>query len=334
MKKPLIVALVLAIAVSIVAAVWWQRRERPPADALVLHGNVDLRQVSLAFDGSGRVAEMLVEEGNRVRAGAVLARLDVKTLRLQAEQARAQSEVQKQSLLRLENGSRPEEVAQARSRLQAARSDAARAVQDLARLEQIASETGGRGVSAMDLDRTRSSTQVARAKVAEQEDALRLVERGARKEDVAAARAQLGASIAQLNLLAHQIELGELKAPADGVVRSRLLEPGDMATPQRPAYALALMQPKWVRVYVGEPDLGRVRPGMPARVWTDSAPDRPLSGQVGAISSSAEFTPKSVQTEELRTSLVYEVRVRVDDPGDVLRLGQPASVRLDTGAPR
>jgi len=334
MKKPLIVALVLAIAVSIVAAVWWQRRERPPADALVLHGNVDLRQVSLAFDGSGRVAEMLVEEGNRVRAGAVLARLDVKTLRLQAEQARAQSEVQKQSLLRLENGSRPEEVAQARSRLQAARSDAARAVQDLARLEQIASETGGRGVSAMDLDRTRSSTQVARAKVAEQEDALRLVERGARKEDVAAARAQLGASIAQLNLLAHQIELGELKAPADGVVRSRLLEPGDMATPQRPAYALALMQPKWVRVYVGEPDLGRVRPGMPARVWTDSAPDRPLPGQVGAISSSAEFTPKSVQTEELRTSLVYEVRVRVDDPGDVLRLGQPASVRLDTGAPR
>lgn len=334
MKKPLIVALVLAIAVSIVAAVWWQRRERPPADALVLHGNVDLRQVSLAFDGSGRVAEMLVEEGNRVRAGAVLARLDVKTLRLQAEQARAQSEVQKQSLLRLENGSRPEEVAQARSRLQAARSDAARAVQDLARLEQIASETGGRGVSAMDLDRARSSTQVARAKVAEQEDALRLVERGARKEDVAAARAQLGASIAQLNLLAHQIELGELKAPADGVVRSRLLEPGDMATPQRPAYALALMQPKWVRVYVGEPDLGRVRPGMPARVWTDSAPDRPLPGQVGAISSSAEFTPKSVQTEELRTSLVYEVRVRVDDPGDVLRLGQPASVRLDTGAPR
>ena len=334
MKKPLIVALVLAIAVSIAAAAWWQRRDRPPAGALVLHGNVDLRQVSLAFDGSGRVAEVLVEEGNRVRAGAVLARLDVRTLRLQAEQARAQSDVQKQSLLRLENGSRPEEVAQARSRLQAARSDAARAAQDLARLEQIASETGGRGVSAMDLDRARSATQVARAKLAEQEDALRLVARGARKEDVAAARAQLGASIAQLNLLAHQIELGELKAPADGVVRSRLLEPGDMATPQRPVYALALMQPKWVRVYVGEPDLGRLRPGMPARVWTDSDPDRPLSGQVGAISSSAEFTPKSVQTEELRTSLVYEVRVRVDDPADVLRLGQPASVRLDTGAPR
>lgn len=104
-----------------------------------------------------------------------------------------------------------------------------------------------------------------------------------------------------------------------------------MATPQRPVFALALTQPKWVRVYVGEPDLGRIKPGMQARVVTDGNPGRSITGKVGYISSVAEFTPKSVQTEELRTSLVYEVRVLVDDPQDVLRLGQPATVELTTG---
>ena len=115
------------------------------------------------------------------------------------------------------------------------------------------------------------------------------------------------------------------------MVRSRLLEPGDMATPQKPVLALALTQPKWVRVYVGEPDLGRVKPGMPARVTTDGSPGQSIAGKIGYISSVAEFTPKSVQTEELRTSLLYELRVLVDDPQDVLRLGQPATVHLTAG---
>jgi len=102
-----------------------------------------------------------------------------------------------------------------------------------------------------------------------------------------------------------------------------------MASPQRPVYTLALTEPKWVRAYLSEPDLGRVRPGMRARVYTDSQPDRAIDGQVGYISSVAEFTPKTVQTETLRTSLVYEIRIRVDDPQDRLRLGMPATVRLD-----
>lgn len=330
-KKKLIAAAVVVAIVAVAGALWWQRQHKAPSDTLVLHGNVDIRQVSLAFDGNGRVAELRAQEGDRVKAGAVLAVLDTRTLALQADQAKAQADAQQQNLLRLRNGARPEEVTQARARLAAVQADAARAEQDLARLQGIAANTQGRGVSAQDLDRARSAAQVARAKVDEQRDALRLTERGARKEDVAGAEAQLKASQAQLALLRHQIDLGQLKAPADAVVRSRLLEPGDMATPQRPVYALALTGPKWVRVYVGEPDLGRVKPGMAASVSTDSAPGQPLRGQVGYISSVAEFTPKSVQTEELRTSLVYEVRVLVNDTGDALRMGQPATVQLNTG---
>jgi HlyD family secretion protein len=274
------------------------------------------------------------EEGDSVKAGALLAVLDTTTLALQAEEAQARMETQRQTLRRLRNGARPQELAQARSRLDAARADAARAEQDLARLESISTTTQGRAVSAQDLDRARSALKIARSKADEQRAALGLIQSGTRAEDVGAAEAQLKAAQAQLALFKHQIAQGELRAPADAVVRSRLLEPGDMATPQRPVFALALTQPKWVRVYVSEPDLGKVQPGMAARVTTDSHPAQPISGKVGYISSVAEFTPKAVQTEELRTSLVYEVRVLVDDRNKLLRLGQPATVHLAVSQPR
>ncbi|CAM3815955.1 efflux RND transporter periplasmic adaptor subunit [Bordetella tumulicola] len=330
MKKTLIVVVVVVV-LAVVGGAWWYFRDTDANGKLSLHGNVDIRQISLAFDGSGRVVELHADEGDRVKAGAVLGVLDTRTLALQAEQARAQIEVQRQNLARLHNGSRPEEIAQARSRLAAAQADATRARQDLARLQGIAAKTRGRGVSAQDLDRARSGVKVAQATVAEQQDALRLIEQGPRKEDIAGAEAQLRVSQAQLALLEHQIAQGELKAPADAVVRSRLLEPGDMASPQKAVFALALSQPKWVRVYVSEPDLGKLALGMAAEVFTDSYPDQPVHGKVGYISSVAEFTPKSVQTEELRTSLVYEVRVLVEDGENRLRLGQPATVHFVNG---
>ncbi|AEB83974.1 MULTISPECIES: HlyD family efflux transporter periplasmic adaptor subunit [Pseudomonadota] len=327
MKKPLI-ALGLLVVLALGAWAWMHQRDKDHDGALVLYGNVDIRQVSLAFDGSGRVAELKVDEGDAVKAGQLLATLDTQTLALQAEQAQAQIGVQQQNLLRLKNGSRPEELAQARSSYAAAQADAERARKDLARLQGIAANTDNRGVSAQELDRARAAVQVADAQAAQQRDALRLTEIGPRKEDIAAAEAQLKSSEAQLALLQHQVSQGQLIAPSDAVVRSRLLEPGDMATPQKPVYALAITRPKWVRVYVNEPDLGKVKPGQSARVTTDSAPDRPITGKVGYISSVAEFTPKAVQTEELRTSLVYEVRVVVEDNDDALRLGQPATVVL------
>jgi HlyD family secretion protein len=107
------------------------------------------------------------------------------------------------------------------------------------------------------------------------------------------------------------------------------LEPGEMAAPQRPVLNLAIIDPKWVRAYVAETDLGKIHTGMKASISTDSFPGQALSGWVGFIASVAEFTPKSVQTEELRSSLVYEVRVFVQDPSDEMRLGMPATVLLE-----
>jgi HlyD family secretion protein len=118
----------------------------------------------------------------------------------------------------------------------------------------------------------------------------------------------------------------DLISPVDAMVRTRIMEPGEIAFPQKPVLSLAITDPKWVRAYVSEPDLGKVKPGMPVTVGVDSFPDRRFDGWVGFISPVAEFTPKAVQTEDLRTSLVYEVRVFVKDPSDDLRLGMPATV--------
>ena len=331
MKKPLIAVIVAIVLVVLLGGIWyaWHRHEDKKNGPLQLHGNVDIRQVSLAFDGSGRVAELNAQEGDVVKAGAVLARLDTATLKLQADRARADVEGQEQRLLRLRHGSTPEEIAEARSRLAAAQADADRAAQDLRRLQDIAKTTSGRGVATQDLDRASSALKVALAKVTELSQALRALGGGPRREDIGAADAQVKSSQAQLALLLHEIAQADLKAPADGVVRSRLVEPGDMVSPQRPAFALALAGPKWVRVYLSEPDLGRVHTGMAANVRTDSQPDQAVQGTVAFISPVAEFTPKSVQTDELRTSLVYEVRVRVDDASNQLRMGQPATVELD-----
>jgi HlyD family secretion protein len=326
-KKPFIAAAVILMAGG-AALAWWLQRDSGPRSEIVLFGNVDLRQVSLAFNGSERIARLAVQEGDHVKAGQVLGELDIKTLQLRADQARAQIGVTQQALQRLQAGSRAEEVGQARAQVAAAEADARLAQQQVERLQSIGQSTGGRGVSQQDMDAAQARRKVAQAQLESARRAQQLVVTGPRKEDIAQAQAQLESSRAALALLEHQIAESTLKAPIDAVVRARLMEPGDMASPQRPVYTLAITDPKWVRAYVAEPDLGRIRPGMAASLVIDSQPEQPLKGRIGFISSVAEFTPKTVQTEELRSSLVYEVRVLAEDAGDRLRLGMPATVRI------
>jgi len=327
-RKPLIAAALVALAAAAAAGWWHFGRPAAPSDRIVLYGNVDLRQVSLAFNGTERVAELAAREGDRVRAGQVLGRLDTRALALRVAQSQARIGVQEQALLRLKTGSRPEEVAQASAQVAAAQADADLAQQQLARLQAIGQTTAGRAVSQQDLDSAQARRKVALAQLDNARKAQQLVVAGPRREDIAQAQAQLESARADLALMNHQLQEAELRSPIDAVVRARLLEPGDMASPQRPAFTLAITDPKWVRAYVAEPDLGRVRPGQAASVTTDSHPGQPIAGRVGYISSVAEFTPKTVQTEELRSSLVYEIRVMVDDRDDRLRLGMPATVTL------
>lgn len=296
---------------------------------IVLHGNVDIRQVELPFAESERIAEVLVREGDRVKAGQVLARLDTARLVPRVQQAEARVAAQEQALLRLRNGTRPEEIEQARAALAAARAEAENARGQYERLQGISESSNGRAVSKQDLDAAAAALRMTQARVGSQRKALELALAGPRAEDIAQAEAQLAAAQAELALLKRQLADADLVSPTDAVVRNRLMEPGEFATPQRPVFSLAITTPKWVRAYASEAALGRLRLGMPAFVTVDSFPNEPVQGSLGFISSVAEFTPKTVQTEELRTSLVYEVRVFVEDAEDRLRLGMPATVRFD-----
>ena len=322
----LVGVLVIGIAAGFV---WWtNHRENLPRE-LLLYGNVDLRQVQLSFNNSERIAEVLVQEGDRVRRGQVLARLDTRRLEPQVAQAKAQAEAQQQAVIRLHHGSRPEEIAQARANVESARANVVKAKSNYERFKSAAEISAGRAVRQQDVDDAKAALGVAEAALAVNEKALDLAVIGPRKEDIAQNEAQLRANEAQLALLRQQLADAQLVAPVDGVIRTRILEPGDMASPQRPVFTLAITDPTWVRAYVSEPDLGKVHSGMAASAMVDSFPNRRFDGWVGFVSPVAEFTPKTVQTEELRTSLVYEVRVFVKDPSDELRLGMPATVYLN-----
>ncbi|MCK5192579.1 MAG: efflux RND transporter periplasmic adaptor subunit, partial [Desulfobulbaceae bacterium] len=164
------------------------------------------------------------------------------------------------------------------------------------------------------------------------EKALNLALEGPRKEDIAAAKNNLETLKASLSLLMIRLADMTLTSPATGVIQNRILEPGEIASPNRPVVILALTDPKWVRAYIPEPYLGRINLGMKAKILSDSFPDQKFEGWIGFISSVAEFTPKTVETEDLRTKLVYEVRVFVYDSKDLLRLGMPVTVIVDRTA--
>jgi HlyD family secretion protein len=323
------IRVVVLVVLACAGAVWWSM-SRPAVNPheLVLYGNVDLRQVALAFNRVERIAKVAVDEGQQVTAGQVLAELDTATLKLQLAQARAQFDAQQQVVRKLEAGSRPEELAQARASASAVQAEADLAGEQLARLQAVSAKTQGRGVSQQDLDAAGARSKATQAQLDAARKALQLVQNGPRKEDIAQAQAQLAVAKAAIALLEHQVGDAQLRAPVNATVRARLMEAGDMASPQRPVYTLAINDPKWVRAYVKETDLARIKPGMAAKISVDGLPGQTLAGKVGYISSVAEFTPKNVQTEDLRTALVYEVRVLADDKADRLRMGMPATVRI------
>jgi HlyD family secretion protein len=298
-------------------------------DRLLLYGNVDLRQVELAFNNSERISEVLVQEGDKVVRGQPLARLDTSRLTPQTASAKAEMEAQQAAVEKLHHGSRPQEIAQAQANVASAKADQINTLQQWKRLSALSSLTTGRAISQQDLESAKDAMDTAQAHLVVAEKSLDLASIGPRKEDIAAAEALLRVKQAQLLVLQQQFSDAELVAPGNAVVRSRLLEPGEMSSPQRPVFNLAIVDPKWIRAYVSEADLGKVHNGMKASISNDSFPGRPFAGWVGFISSVAEFTPKAVETVELRSSLVYEIRVFVQDPQDQMRLGMPATVQLE-----
>ena len=188
-------------------------------------------------------------------------------------------------------------------------------------------------ISRQQADSARFALDKARAQLKAAQQTLRLAELGPRKEDIAAAQATLEANEAAVSVIQRDIREGELDAPSNGIIENRILEPGDMASPQKPVFTLALIDPVWVRTYLSETQLGRVPVGARAFVHTDSHPEKRYRAWVGYVSPSAEFTPKSVETTEIRSSLVYQARVFVCEGQNELRMGMPATVTISLDQP-
>jgi HlyD family secretion protein len=328
-RKFLIVGLLILVAIAIGFGIGRLGGHDKNQNRLVLYGNVDLRQVDLSFNNSERIAEVLVQEGVKVARGEVLARLDTSRLKPEAATAEAVVEAQQAVVEKLHHGSRPQEIAQAQANVASAEADRVNAQQQWTRLTALTTLTNGRAISEQDLESAKAAMDSALAHLEVAQQALDLAHIGPRKEDIAQGEAQLRANQSQLELLHQELADSELVAPSAAVVRARLLEPGEMASPQRPVLNLAILDPKWIRAYVSEADLGRIHSGMKASISTDSFPGTTFPGWIGFIASVAEFTPKSVETRELRSSLVYEIRVFVQDPQDEMRLGMPATVFLE-----
>lgn len=330
---PARVVIALLTVGSVATAVWYTRRGELAAEPwpLVLNGNVDIRQVSLAFQGNDRIAGLHYQEGDRVQAGTALGELDRQRAREAVARAEARVAAQTQVLAALDAGTRPEEIRKLRAELQAAEILARNAERTSRRLRELVKK---QLVAEEQADDAQANAEATRARAQSAREALDLAIAGPRKEDIAAARANLDATRAELALAEKDLADTTLYAPANGVIEARLLEPGDMASPQRAVFTLALDDPLWVRAYVAETDLGKLRPGLQAEVRTDSFPSKTYRGWVGYISPTAEFTPKSVETRELRTRLVYQVRVLVCNPQGELRLGMPATVTILEGATR
>jgi HlyD family secretion protein len=333
MKRKILILLLVIVALGATGAFFWQRTHdyQPPATALTLFGNVDIRQVQLAFNGSDRIDRMLVKEGEIVRRGQLLATLDAARLQHNVELLEAQLAAQQQVVNRLKAGSRPEEIRKARADAEAARIDAVNAERTYRRINELVAQ---KFVSRQQADDAKAAVDAAQAKSESLQATRRLVELGPRAEDVAAASATLNANEAALAFASKQLADASLFAPADGVIQNRILEPGAMASPQLSVYTLALTDPIWVRAYVQGPDMGKIHPGMRAVVTTDSFPGKRYRAWLGYISPSSEFTPKSVETTEVRSNLVYQVRIFVCNPQNELRLGMPATVTIALDQPQ
>lgn len=301
---------------------WWEHKR---ADHLTLYGNVDIREVSLAFRVDGRVAAVLVDEGDAVEAGQPLARLETDYLGDAVNAAQANADVAKAQLDELENGTRKEDVDKADAAVRQAMSAYENAQSTYKRVASLAADSNA---SKQALDNARDAMQQTEAALSAARATLDLALAGARIETRDMARAQLSAAEAALSIAKRRLADAELVAPSRGIIKTRVHEPGAMLAAGSPMFSLSLVSPVYVRAYVSEPGLVQVRPGMKAEVTADGLPGRVFAGQVGFISPVAEFTPKTVETTDLRASLVYRLRIILDGAPEELRQGMPVTVRL------
>ncbi len=325
----------IGLAVLVIAAAvyfagralgWWGAADDD--GGFKLYGNVEIREVQLGFRVGGRIEQLLVDEGDRVTAGQSLARLDTRPLRDRLATADARLDAAAAGAARDVNGSRPQQIREA----EAALADAQAALGESRRLHERRAALLAKGfISRADYQSSEAGLTAANARVSAARAGLSLTQEGTRTEDKAVSAANRDAVSAERRAVQTDLADTELQAPEAGQVLTRAREAGAIVQPGETVLTVALTQPVRVRAYVAEPDLPKVRPGMKVSVRVDGSVKR-WPAVIGYIAPVAEFTPKTVQTEQLRADLVYRLRLTVQDPKGELRQGQPVTVLVTSPA--
>lgn len=315
-------SLVFPLCLLISACQWPWGGEAVSTD-ITLAGSVEAREIDLAFQVPGRIAALLADEGDTLSAGQAVARLDPRDYELNVARGRAEAEVAKAALTLLEAGARPQELRVAEAAVSQAEAQLRFARAELRRVESLVSK---KLAAQEQLDQLLLQEDVARAALAQAQQQLALLRAGARKEAIAQARAQHEAALQTVAVAQQQLTYIELGSPANGVVTVRLAEAGEVVGAGQPVLRLAETARPWVRAYLNETDLPRVKLGQAAELRVDGLPGRVFKGRVVFISPEAEFTPKTVETRALRVDLVYRIKVEVDNADGALKIGMPADV--------
>lgn len=325
MKRGRVKILLLLLVLGGVAAWgwhdgWWGNGNR---ETPTINGNVEVREVELAFRVGGRIATLEVDEGDRVSPGMLVATLDDAPYVDALASARADIDVAGAALARQRNGNRPQEILEAEASLRAAEAVVVNADKEFARRRDLQA----RGFSPVaNVDAARAALDAAKALVDERRAALSRLREGSRADDIAQSAAGRDAAVAEARRAGTQLSDTRLMAPLAGTIVTRVREPGAMVGMGEPVLTLAIDNPVRVRAYVPGPVLGTIRPGQKVTVRTDDG--AALAGTIGFISPTAEFTPRTVETESQRADLVYRIRITVADARGQLRQGQPVTVDL------
>lgn len=311
----------IALAMAVSAASCGVRDDR-----IAAYGSIEAEETLVSFQVQGTIAEKMLDEGEPVFAGQVLARLDTLDLHSQVELGMAGLDRALAELSDLESGYRSEEIGQAAALLDEARAVDSRAGSDL---ERQAALLAAGAVSQSDYDAALAASRVSRASVEAAQQQVSMLLSGYTEGRLAAAAASARAAEATLSLARSNLDKAVLRSPLTGLVLEDYIERGEFVSPGTPAFSVSDLDTVFMRAYLEEPLLGRVSPGARALVTVDSWPGESFEGVVGWISSEAEFTPTQIQTGDERTTLVFEMRIEIPNPGRKLLPGMPAEAAIE-----
>jgi HlyD family secretion protein len=327
MKLRLPISILLAAAIAAGLYLYPRRtRKTEPQNQLTLSGNIEAHESLISFKVQGRIVDLPVEEGQWVEANALLARLDDADYRQKVRINEAAVDIRESNLALMLAGTRAQEVKASQETMVEAQADLEQKKSDYDRAQRLFTKDE---VSSHDRDLANTALKRAQATFEAAQQRYNEAVEGTRKEDIAIARANLKEAHADLDLSRVNMDYTTLFAPSAGVITVREAELGEVVAPGTPVVTLADLDHIWLRAYIAETDLGRIHWGQEATVTTDTYPGKHYRGRVSFISSSAEFTPKSVQTYKERITLVYRIKIDIDNPNHELKPGMPADAHID-----